>query len=393
MAHKESDNRYNVSGRYYYRVTGVTKEVTVKNGEVWVCDDVDPGWGTDNAFTLVKTKADIGQISGAEYDSAGDVAKQFWGYPVGYRPIPPSASHWPLPSLYELHNLCVAVAARTSPNRSSVSVPTALGEMRDLPSLIQNAGHRLLKAVAAGWLSWRFALKPMISDLRKLSLFTATVQKRFQQLERLSRRKYVTGWMPVESKEEQVGPTDVTIHSEGASVTGKRTVTYKRKAWASIRWKLLVQPPLDVKSRYDLAERLVTGITCYGALQTAWELQPWSWLVDWFWNVGEWLQANNNTVPAIAAGFCYMCTDTSLSVYTDIQSPTWVTLDGWPSEGETRKVRIAPGTSPLIPPVPCVPVISAGQASILAALALLKMRPIGRPPASHPFVDWTYWRR
>lgn len=374
MGYRTQDNRMSLSGTYYWKTTGVTKTATVKNGEVWECVDVDPGWGQDNAFTLKKTNQWVAQISGTEYNSSGIVLKQFMGYPVGYRPIPPPATCWTLPSVFELQNLSVTVAAKTSPNRSIGSMPTMIGEMRDLPSLIQNSGHRLLKAVAAGWLSWRFAIKPMIGDLVKISKFTESVQKRFQLLERLSRRKWVSGWVPLERKESTVGPTNVTIHSEGATVTGTRKITYKRKAWASIRWKLLVQPPLDVMSRYDLATRLVTGITCYGALETAWNLQPWSWLVDWFCNVSEWLQANNNTIPAIASGFCWMCTDSSEATYTISSKPAWVHLESMPTEGEVRKIRVIPGVSPLIPPIPCLPALTAGQASILGALALLKIR-------------------
>lgn len=374
MTHKESDNRWDNSGTYYWKTTDVTKLATVKVGEMWYCDDVDPGWGSDNAFYLRKVKQMIPGITGTEYNSSGEVLKQFLNYPVGYRPIPPPASQWDVPSFAELHNICVRVAAKTSPNRADISVPTSLGELRDIPRLVQNAGHALLKACASGYLSWRFCLKPMIGDLRRLSHFTSSVQKRFALLTKMSRRNLVTGLVPLERYETTSDPSDVTLHSEGVSVSASRAITYKRRAWATIRWRLLVEPPLDVMSRYDLAERLVTGITSYGALETAWNLQPWSWLADWSLNLSDWIVANNNTIPAIAGGFCWMCTDSSESQYTNVQCPSWVALESFPTEGEVRKYRLVPGTSPLIPPVPVLPALTAGQASILGALALLKIR-------------------
>lgn len=382
MAHRELDNRYNTTGTYWWKVTGVTKTATVKSGEYWTCDDVDPGFGTDNDFTLVKENHRIPLLSGSEMSSDGSTKlKEFFSYPIGYRPIAPPVSHFGgVPTFGELQNLCVQIAARTSPSRANLSVPTALGELGDIPMLVQNAGNKALRAIAAGYLSWRFCLAPMISDLRRMSKFTAAVQHRFDRLTRMAKRPWSTSVVPVSNKSETVhlnGGDPITIHSEGATCRAFRNVTYTRKEWASIRWKLLVQPPLDAKSRYELSERLIRGITSYEALQTAWNLQPWSWLVDWFVDIGTWIQANNNTIPAIASGFCWMCTDTSRTSYHQYEHPSWVSIDGEHTEGITRKLRRCPGVSPLIPPIPVLPAITAGTASIVASLATLKI-PIPR---------------
>lgn len=374
MAHREQDSRMDLSGNYYSANTGLTKTSTFKIGMTEVCDDVDPGWGTDNDFTLEKVEQYIPVLVGEEVNSQGVAVKVFYSYPIGYRPIPPPATRWGIPTIWELQNLCVDVAARTSPSRCDMSVPTAIGELRDLPSLIQNAGNRALRAIASGHLSWKFCLAPMIGDLRKISRFTKAVQSRFKRLTELAERPIVTSRVPLQRLKHESSPQGVVLHSEGAYVTGLRTIKYTRQEWASIRWKLLVQPPLCVKSRYDLAERLVRGITSYGALEAAWNLQPWSWLADWFLGIGTWLQANNNTIPAIAGGFCWMCTDTSMCTYAVTQKPSWLQVTGQHFDGTTRKLRRAPGVSPLIPKVPVLPALNPGQLSILSSLALLKMR-------------------
>lgn len=372
MAHREQDNRMDLSGSYHHYPVDLHSEATVKVGEYWYCDDVDPGFGSDNAFTLRKVKQWIPLVLGEEWLD-GHLLKSFYSFPIGYRPSPPAATMWPIPSFSELQNTTVSVAARTNPSREDISLPTSIGELRDIPMLLQNAGNRALRAVAAGYLSWRFCLAPMVSDLRKLSDFTSRVQRRFQLLTRLMGRKSSTARVSLGNKVAQTNPATVVLHSEGAMFVGKRTVKYTRNEWATIRWKLLTQPPRDVESRYALSERLVAGITSYGALQTAWALQPWSWLADWFIGFSDWLKANNNTIPAIASGFCWMCTDVSETSYTLTYKPYWADLVGQHTEGETRKLRICPGTSSLIPPVPAMPALTAGTASILASLATLKL--------------------
>lgn len=377
MGHRERDDRVSNSGTYYYSGTGITKFAEVRHGVQQVCDDVDPGWGSDNYFNLEKVETRVPGVSGEKIVS-GVVTRKLANYPVAYRPPPPSLTPLGgLPSFEELQQKCVHVAAMTNPSRALVSAPTTIGELKDIPMLTRGLGRNLLRAVAKGWITWRFALKPLISDLVTLSKFTKSVQARFEYLDRLSRGELVSKTVSLGTNQFDLDPEDVVIHSEGAMITGSRQVTLKRVEWANIKWRLMVSPPLCVKARYDLAERLVLGITSYELLQAAWELQPWSWLIDWFYDVGSWLQANNNTVPAIASGFCWMATDSAESAYAIDSMPDWVTLDGPHLEKTVRKVRLVPNVTSRVPPLPALPALKAGQWSILGALALIKS-PIAR---------------
>lgn len=386
MSTKQWDNRVSTSGQYWTIATGVTKVASTRHGEYGVVVDVDPGFNQDNFFELQKFETAVPSLSGTEFSSSGNATKVFVDYPVGYRPQPPSVSAFGgLPSWAELQAKCVKVAALTNPSRAMVSLPVTLGEMRDIPSALQRFGRNALSAVAKGYITWRFAYAPMFSDLRTISKFTKSIQSRFDYLRKLSERKWVGKRVKLSNTKVWLPHEPVTVHSEGAHIGGFRHILHTRNEWASLRWKLLVSLPPDVLGRFELSERLVKGITCYEALQMAWELTPWSWLTDWFVNLSDWLAANNNTIPAIASGFCWMCTDSAKTQY-DIQAkPAWVNLHGPHFEQTTRKIRLVPGVSPLIPPVPALPAITGGQASILGALICtktdikaLRLRDLGR---------------
>jgi len=259
--------------------------------------------------------------------------------------------------------------------------------MRDIPAMTQRLGRNALAAVAKGYVTWRFAYKPLLNDLKTISKFTRSVVSRFEYLRKLSERKWVGKTVTLGSTSVDLPRESVMIHSEGAYISGYRYVRVTRKEWASMRWKLLCTLPPSVMARYDLADRLVKGVTSYETLQMAWELTPWSWLVDWFYGLGDYIAANNNTIPALPGGFCWMATDTATSSYAVISKPEWVTLSGAHFEKTTRKIRLVPGVSSLIPPVPVLPILTNGQASILGGLVLsrtnfgpLKMRNLALKP-------------
>jgi hypothetical protein len=82
----------------------------------------------------------------------------------------------------DLNNLAWAILAGTNPQVPHVSVPSFIGELKDLPSLVKGYGDGLLKAVANANLSWRWAIRPMIGDLRKLCAFQKAMNNRLTEL-------------------------------------------------------------------------------------------------------------------------------------------------------------------------------------------------------------------
>jgi hypothetical protein len=122
-----------------------------------------------------------------------------------------------------------------------------------------------------------------------------------------------------------------------------------------------------------LARRLETGFTSFGALETAWELLPWSWFVDWFSNVGEILAATNNTVGCTWGRIAIMRL-TRVSYKYDFDptgSDVWPVFSGWYNQHTTCKERFV--GIPVIPvPLPRLPIIDGRKFSILLSLAALR---------------------
>lgn len=421
---RSSDPRRRISGTYWRKTGNVTVTGVGYWGTREECDDVIGEWDSDNPF-VHKEFTTLFPVLNGTYVIGGVANRRFTNYPIGYKPDPPSPYQDFLPpTSLELQNLGVTVAARTNPSKPDVDLPTFIAELKDLPdlfrlfrkpvpgtripfeirnlpSLVMAWGNAILRKIAEGNLTWRFALNPMISDVLKMFQFTEKAYQRFLYLDRLKRGQSVRRNMLLGMDVKTTTATSsTTVHSEGAVITAKRHVRTQYNHWASMRWKSAstFSVPRDVLSRYELADRLTWGITGYNALRTFWELTPWSWLIDWFWRVGDFIDACDNTVPVIPTGFCYMRTSSSETWYTDWSKPDWVTISNpaeldapdvqaannpWGSFGylERRidKTREIPSSPILAPPLPSLPALTSGQWSILGSLAALRGVPRGMP--------------
>jgi len=170
------------------------------------------------------------------------------------------------------------------------------------------------------------------------------------------------------------------LHSEGLVIKGARNTAYTEKVWGSVVYKAPYK--LNVAALHNEEElrarayRLVTGITTHEALASAWELMPWSWLVDWFLQVGTVINATNNTLGLQWSNMCLMRTTTSETT-VDIDkaaSESWAILNSGFLETYVRKERFV--VSPALPFAPTyLPIFTRKAQRILGSLLIMKVRP------------------
>jgi hypothetical protein len=269
------------------------------------------------------------------------------------------------------------ILAETNPSVPHVSIPKFVGELKDLIPSLKAKGDSALKAVANGYLSWRWVIKPMMRDLRDIFRFVKSVDDRTTMLMRLRAGQTLRKRVQLGVANAPQSPSlNLIVHSEGCTVRGDFQVVYSKKEWGSAQWKLLPDSTLPTMGYGPLREHarnLTLGFKDREALAVAWELTPWSWLADWFANTGDLISATNNSVGCTWHNVCYMRTsEATLNCTYRITGSDGFALVGLRNQRYVlrmlRKERYV--CVPVLPvPFPQLPILTSGQWSILAALA------------------------
>lgn len=422
---RSMDFRYQVSGIERYRVlnTWYTKPTrTAMIGESGECSDVVGSYHTDNPLMVVRNYVFYPSLDGVQIgQSDGLPYREFASYPLDYRTQPPldSRTPFPSPSSSELAAMASEAAAKTNPSVAHVSIPAFVGELRDFPALMRSipemlgdrgraylarglvrvvprarkysprlgnwanrAGNPLKRAAAAN-LAYRFGWRPFLNDLLKMLAFADAVHQRLKWLVALLEGKSIKRRMQLPSLTSSTDFGTIYTHTSSGSrayVKHRRQVLYRAKSWVSTRWTLsslrASELPESPEEIVNLALRLTYGITGYDLFAAMWELLPWSWFIDWFWNIGNFIAANANTLPVSLGSVCWCRTTSSLTMYDVVQGPQdGARLTGEFFQGQVRKERVPiPVILALLPPLPSIPFLSKGQWSILGSLVVQKMR-------------------
>jgi hypothetical protein len=276
--------------------------------------------------------------------------------------------------------------ARTNPNRSGVETLIFLFELKDIPKMLKSIGDGFqavfspsgrqpsardsVKVAGRTNLEIQFGWLPFVSDIGKILNFQEGAEKRFTELDRLYskgglRRRFVL----FENSDVLTGST--TLQSSTFSCVSRYVRTRRQKQWATVRWL----PTLTNVPKPTSSEMMRQARNAYLGLNvdfsTAWQAMPWSWLIDWFANVGDCLAASRNTIPVVAVNMCIMNQLNGRFDYTNAiaLSPALTFSPGY-EENSVKTRAVVPAPTPTISAA--WPVLGIGQWSILGSLAVTK---------------------
>lgn len=147
-----------------------------------------------------------------------------------------------------------------------------VGYVQDLDRKIFRGGFNprsALRDVSGRWLEFAFGIKPLVSDIED-------ALKGIDRLQYRSPRIRITG---VGIDHRNVSTTDMSISCNHGAL-----ILFKKERKQSVRYKLTgmvsINPNLPPVRREF-------GITWSEFVPTLWELLPWSFLVDYFTNLGD----------------------------------------------------------------------------------------------------------
>lgn len=346
------------------------------NKKIESCDDVVGNFYGFNSFKSHKVTRKQLCFSGPQM-SGGTVVRTFDNWPAALNPSQPY--YWSTYSdltVLDKSNLAWEAMGKTNPSVPPLNALQMIGELKDLPSLIRDWGGSLIRKVAKGHLTYRFAVRPMVSDILSLCKFQETVERRLNEIKKLQSGKTIRKRCSLRNNSTSWPNTNVLMQSQWVAISGTQHTTITEKVWATVHWKMSSSNMWlpKMKSGADLrklARRTVLGINSYGALKAAWELLPWSWFLDWFWNIGRLIDATNNQLGLTSTNICVMRERSSRLTYSIGTLPPNIFLTNIPRYETITKERHL--VVPLVPLVPVtLNVLTGKQWSILADLVVLR---------------------
>lgn len=247
----------------------------------------------------------------SDYQAGGARVETFEQYPRVAPMNSGDAIPMPPPSGWALD-----VIARTNPSRPVVTPFTLLQDLIELPKMLSQ-GLQLLgkpwkaatpKGAASTYLGTVFGWMPLVEDIKKLLDLQSYIDKRCLELNRLYSNRGLKRRIEMGST-NIVKSTSIAQAGSGSAIwTLPVSVSYQKQAWATIRWKPTGSVPYHPGDAAvnKLARQVVSGMSSEGTLKGLWDVLPWSWMINWFTNVGNYALAYSNTVPATHSKPCFM---------------------------------------------------------------------------------------
>jgi hypothetical protein len=267
---------------------------------------------------------------------------------------------------------------RSSPSSAYVDVPANLLQLGELAHLLKATGDDAKRGIegqygkraARGYLAQQFGLLPYVGDLLKLWKFEDQVDRRLKQLDKLRGPRGFRKTMEIGAWENKTSYNHV-FQSQGqysALPVTAHTIIGKR---VHCRWSPDNTPILEnpFHQRRQVQRALLGFQQNIIDAATLWEITPWSWLVDWAYDVGGYLKTFRNSVPAILTGITVM--ERTLSVYSapGYNWPDWYgrSQTAFSFKRETKRRSI-----PIVAPSAHFPFLTGNQMGIVASLAIAK---------------------
>jgi hypothetical protein len=289
-------------------------------------------------------------------------------------------SHLSLPAIPTAAADALTVLARTNPSRPAIVPFDLIQDLYDIPRQLKDVG-KLIKSpkrvlsqreIANQYLGVKFGWLPLIKDVQDLLDVGKSIDRRVAEFHRLYSSNGLKRRLTLHEDHAAADQKSVTFESNASlTIIGTYSDVTTRRRWATVRWLPTVLPryyPNDARILSE-AKRISLGLTVEGLYQGAWDLLPWTWLIDWFTNVHEFALAHSNAVPASASAVNVMTeTETVRTFSVTSISSGYTGGGGYTTLSDKSRIQSSGAVSANIP------FLGISRLSVLSALFVQRFK-------------------
>lgn len=282
--------------------------------------------GPFDVWTKRVSSVDLGSFSAEQTTEQGDPVRKYWGQ---WRPAEgilnaSNPSGW-LTTWGDVSDYGAKAWNKYKPGKPGADLSQFIGELRDLPRMFRFR-LREFKDLGSNYLNYQFGWKPFLNDLLKFLRTTENLSKRLDYFRRNNGKPIKRGG-PVGSSSDSYSQTRGGICYPGTLPTmfevdiprkpAHMTVTFSTKVWFEGVFQFWI-PDFGSPEWLGKFNRRAYGLKLTPSL--LWELLPWSWLIDWFSNVGDVMSnlSSDDAADNLTCRYAYVMGTTRLQYeYSD----------------------------------------------------------------------------
>lgn len=376
---KRSKTSTGYQSKATYIPTGQSLTTNITVGETWeVCEDFHKKKRRKEVYNLLPPSIFY-------RDSHLRIHSQLFGVHANWR-YNQHTDLWrvtqpPSPTIYmargssarvaENNRLALEVLVRTNPFRPEFSIPVFVAEALELGAMFKFAAKTLISFVAGTYLNYKFGWKQFYNDIVTLNGLVDAVLRRTGEFESLTKhgglRRLVKLGAPT-FEQKLVTP----VHStSGVHVTADETRRTVVSFTGSCRWRPTQSYENELRriNIRHLALKTVLDLEPPDQ-ETLWQMLPFSWLVDYFVAVGDFLTASKGEGMVEPFDLCIMRHVVSEAKLIPRKPPGALTMTPGTYRTELKERELVP--PPSFPPIR-LGFITANQLTTMTALLALLM--------------------
>jgi hypothetical protein len=214
-------------------------------------------------------------------------------------------------------------------------------------------------------------MKPLVSDIQTLVDHVGSVDKTAKKIYALNNKKGIHSKVKAGSDVKYSKLSNHLVESGIGTIRADVERITSGQKWATTRWSADPDkmPPSTHEEILAMARRAAFGLDV--SVDTIYNGIPWSWLVDWCGNMGDYISTFRNTIPAKHSKVCVM-THTKTTYSAKVSAPQYPDLTGKGDFNISRETKVR-AVMPFVLPELSLPFLDERQTTILGSLAIQKI--------------------
>lgn len=198
--------------------------------------------------------------------------------------------------------------AETNPLRHEFSIPIAIKELAEIAGLFKITAESMTQYIGGNYLNYKFGWKAFVADIKTLASITRSIESRVREFESLHRKGDLRRKLVLDTNNSGGSASNLLVQSTwGTQVRVQADARASIKFTGSVRWRYKdgLIPDSSLLKGFNKAVQTVLDLEELDGT-TAWGLVPFSWLVDYFINISDFLQGSEGYVELEPYDICIM---------------------------------------------------------------------------------------